>query len=265
MKLFCLILPLLLFKGCVMPPKPTPPPADVPSAGALAGAGSAQESKVSASVAAARKANESNPAGVAKDAVEKELSVAAANLHPATAADADEAFGRVKLALAGDAARANLAWAGAVQNGLELMQKVNDLQAKVDQEKAKAAADLAQLRKDYEQQVKDAHDEERRKADQKLNLILQLLTFGGGALSLVGAGVVTVLAGSIPILGPNIARALGLAGATLFSLGLLIRSVDRFVDSHPYIFWGGLVLVGLCAVAAAALAYSNHHHETPAK
>lgn len=251
---FAAFLAVLLF-GCTATP-PAPPPSDVPSAPALAAAGGEQLGEASAAVEAARQINQHNAPGVARDQVDAVLSVASANLPEAAGARVNHFLAIAQKAFAGKPDEAVTEWAAERALGSARLARIAELERKVAAERAAAALEL-------QRQLKAARDQAQREADAKERLWLMLLFFGGGAACLVGAAVVGQLGAAVPMFGPRAALGLGIAGAVLLGIGVLIRTVDRLLEQHPFLFWGGLIFAGLAVVAAIALIYANHRHATP--
>jgi hypothetical protein len=255
---------LILTVASIMPrgchTVPTPPLANVPSAPALSSATSDQLSKAAAAVHAAAAGNQQNTDTRTQPAVAGELSVAAANLPQPKAKDSAEAMARLNAALSGDLVTAQAGWTKALGDAASLSARVHDLEAQVTKERTDAAAELARQLSAKDAEIAAAKDKAKREADAKLNFWLQIGCFGGCALCFIVAVASLQLAATVPFFGPMITRCAAIAGGILLALGLIIRSVDRFVDQHPQLFVGALITVGVAAVAAGALAYSNHQH-----
>lgn len=261
-------LPLFVFaisltpKGCHT--VPTPPPTNVASAPALSDATAVRLSKAAAAVQAASAGNDQSSDDKTKPAVAGELSVAAANLPAPKADDSAEAMARVNAALSGDLVKAQAGWTKALGDAASLSAKLVELEAQVQKERSNAAAEIARQLAAKDAEIAAANDKAKHDADAKLNFWLQIGCFGGCALCFIVAVASLQLAATVPFFGPMITRCAAVAGGILLALGLIIRSVDRFVDQHPQLFAGALITVGVAAIAALALAYANHRHSLPA-
>ncbi len=239
----------LLFGLVTCEPRKTPPPANVISAPALKAASSEQQSKASAAVEAATSANLVNPDGAPKTATAGELSVASANLPPPEDKDRIEALARVNLALKGDLLSANAEWAKARDAGAALSARVAQLELQVETERKQAAIEL-------QRRIQAIQDEARAKTRQTQTYIF----FGGGALLIAAAAAILFLGASVPMFGPKAAIAVGGAGLALILVGTLLNAINNFIEQHPYIFWGTLVMAAAGCVAAGALMFANHQH-----
>ncbi|MCM2276101.1 MAG: hypothetical protein NDI75_15035 [Candidatus Didemnitutus sp.] len=241
--------------GCKSTPAP-PPASDVASAGRLSEATHEQQSKAAAAVQAASTANEQNPDGNPKEAVRGELSVASANLPEPSDKDRVDALARANLALSGKLSDAEAKWAAARDEAAALRSRIAELEQQVKREREEAAREL-------QRQLQAARDEAQREAEARERLVLTLIFFGTGALLLVGGVACGVLSAQIPMLGPRAATAIGAAGGLLICVGMLIRFVERLMDRHPGLFWGGIVGAVALVAIALSLIYANHRHAKP--
>lgn len=244
-------------KGCKTPP--APPPADVPSASSLGSTNAERLGTAAAAVAAAREANQQNSAGPARDATEGALSVAASNLPTPPVERLDFFRGIVAKAFAGKLDDAESEWAAERGLGSARLRRIAELEEQVKRERSAAAEEL-------KRQLAEARDEARRAADAKERLVLMVIFFGLGAACIIGAVLVGQLGVVVPMFGPRAAVGFGIAGALLIVVGILVRFVDRLMERHPVVFWGGILAAVFAAAAAALLIYANHrhHHDAPA-
>lgn len=240
-------------KGCHTVPTP-PPPANVASAPALAAASTQQQSKAAAAVAAATAANDANPPGPAQVATAGELSVAQASLPAPADADRAEALARVNAALTGRLDEAQQGWAKARTDAAALADRVKALEEQVAAERTAAAAEL-------KRQLDEARSQARKEAEAKERLLITAIFFGVGALLILGAAAVLFLRAQVPIFGPQVAIWLGAAGMALILTGIIVRAVERLIEDHPFIFWGGITAAVLAVVASVVLMIANHHHQ----
>lgn len=252
---------LCVTPGCgITWPLRSKPPTVVATSGSeakLAGATAAQSAEASAAVQAARDLNSRGSDDVAKNAVEGTLAVAAGNLPVPSAKATDDLRKIGERLFAGDGEGARKAWSLRSDLAQAQAARIAELQATVARERAESAETL-------KRQIDEARNQAKAEADAKLNFWLQIGLFGGGALLIVAGLASLQLAAAIPFLGPNITRLLFAAGGSAFALGLLIRSIDRFVDQHPVMFYSGLIALALGLIGAAVLFYANHHHHSTA-
>lgn len=235
------LLAAIVPKACTTTPAPT----QVRSASALGEAKDDQASKAAASVAAARTANQQNPDSPAKSAVEGELSVAASNLPLPKEADAKEADARVALALTGEIAKAQLAWAKARADADVLAKKVDDLERKVAEEQAKAAAEIARI---------------KREADERQAGFVVRVCAGVGAAVLLGS---IALAAFLIWSGTANPKSLGACAIGVVS-AIGCFALTQFL-AHPWIPYavGGLIL--LLGVIAFVMWLKSHFEVHDAK
>lgn len=225
-----------------------PPPANVKSAPALGTANTEALSQAAAFVVAGREANQSNPEGAARDAVEGSLATAGSFLPAPGPKHLSFARSQAQAALAGRLADAQAAWALAQQSGDALRQRITALEKQVAAEREAAAVEL-------QNQLSKA----QRDADNRQRAIITYILFGSSVLCIIAAVVVANFASVVPQFGPRAALGFGVAGGVLFGLGMAMRIVERMMTEHPLVFWGSLLGVVVALVVAASLIYSNHH------
>lgn len=276
----CPILLLGLLSTCIKPAPIAAPvvapagPATVAVAPAVAEAGKAQaaiNSKISAAAGVILDLNATQAAGPATAGIEGEASGIKQLAGEPTAEDQAAALKRKATDLAGDLAKitgqyqhehdANVS----LRTRAELAEKTRDdaiAAAKLEQEsqRVKFQAEIDRITAAANARVASAALEAKAEQDAKINFWLQIGSFGLGVVFCIGAVAAGQFAVAAPFLGPNIIRCLWAIGGGLIALGLLIRSVDRFIDAHPYLFYGLLIGMAVALVAAAILAWSNHHH-----
>lgn len=258
----------LLFSGCPQkksvdkPQEVSITSTDTKERDAVRSAISEKESKAAASVAAARRANESNPDGNPKTATEAELNLASQNLPAPSPADLNAALERVNAALRGDLKTAQSSWLKAEKENASLSErlaKAEELAKKKDDENAlKLSLRESEWKKAFsakEAEMRDAVNAERQKAEAEMKRLIGYFFFGFSAICIVaGVACLTVLS-SLAFVGPKVIAGLFISAACLSGTGvLLIRAM-----SSPWISRG----VGICAVlaiATLAIAYANHKH-----
>lgn len=230
--------------------KTPPPPTHVPSEPALGSATAARLDEIGAHAEAAEVAAQHIVDPNVKAAVLGPLSVIR-RLAPGPYPDETRAaaLALVNKALEGKLTEAHAGWAVARNEADKKAARIRELEAAVEREKIAAAAEI-------ERRLDDA----RQKAEAKQRLIYGLIFFGGAAVCAIAGFAVSSLAATVPIFGPNIARMCFGAAIVLGVMGLLMRIVDRLMDNHPLIFWGGLSFVILAAVAACVFLIANRHH-----
>lgn len=252
-------LPVFVFLSVLAPrgchTVPLPPPANVPSAPALGEAEKTRLSQIGAHAEAAETANAKQPPGPVTNAVAGPLSVIRQLAGPATDKDRAAALALVNAALAGRVAEANAGWVQARADATALTEQLKMLEAQVAAERIEAAAEL-------KRQLERARNEERARAEAREKLIVTCIFFGTGALCLLGAIAVVALKATVPIFGAEAALWLGIAGGVLIGTGILIRAINRLIEDHPVLFWGGLITAGLAVTGAVFLMRANHHHNT---
>lgn len=257
-----LAIPLLAF--ALIPPKcqttpPPPPPANVASAPALATATEARMSKLSAHAEAADVAADKIAEPLVRTSVKGPLSVVRSLAGPATDADRAAALALVVQAQAGKLDAANAGFATARADAAALTTRLRELETIVAAERAAAAGEL-------QRQLAAARDEARRAAVARERTLKTMIFFGLGAALCLAAVASVFLRAYLPFLGPNVTVAIGAGGVMLLLLGIVTRAIERLIDDHPYIFWGGLLFTVCALVGAVALIFANHHHakEAPA-
>jgi hypothetical protein len=201
---------------------------ETPAEAKLDSAQTKQLSAAAAAVDAANVANQANPDGLPKTAVNGELEVADANLPPASAADGKAALERVNEALAGDLEKSRAGWAAAIQEGNTLSSKVSDLEKQVAVERATAA-------------------EAQRKATDRLCVIAALAVGGalfvGAALSLAAAlyfGLTKLKLGAagLALCGAGAFFAATQVGTTRFDVLAMIVLIGG-IGGLVYVVWFG--------------------------
>lgn len=235
--------------GCRTISKP-PPPANVVSAPALGLAQKTQLSQIGAHAEAAETANAKQPPGPITNAVAGPLSVIRQLAGPATDKDRAAALALVNAALAGRVAESDAGWAQARADANALTERLRTLEAQVAAERIAAAVEL-------KRQLEQAHDEERAKASAAERRMIGWIFYGGAALCLALGATAFSLIGSIPIIGPNVARGLLLTGVCLGFAGVAINQLL----AHPWIVWVALGTGAAALIGTAALMYANHHHQ----
>jgi hypothetical protein len=259
MKLLAIpLLAALAMPHCQSVP-PAPPPANVATAPKLEAASTDRLSQISAHAEAAEVAAQKIPDMLIRRSVQGPLSVVRSLAGPAKDADRAAALALVVEAQAGKLDQAETGWAKARADAGALVARVADLEATVTRERAAAAVELSR-------QLQDARDQARRESEARERVIKTWLFFGLGTLLILAAVASFFLRAYLPFLGPQVSLWLGIGGAALILTGIIVRSVERLIEDHPFIFWGGL-LGAICAVVgAAALMLANHHHAklTPA-
>lgn len=246
MKTSLRLVALLALAGCVSAPLPPPQVSPTPPV-----VEATLASKVSAAIEGAKLANESNPDGLPKQAVERELKIASAPLPPPTATDLNAAIDRVELMIAGKLDEADKAYAMA-------QSEIMSLKEQLIKERAAAAiklqSEINRLEKEKVDAVRAAKDEAEKEQRRLLNFIFH----GCGALLvLVGVGCFTFLS-SIPFLGPRIGLMLISAGAASIGAGIAVN----WVLSHAWVLW---IAIGVPLLVAIAFAFVNHHHASTTK
>lgn len=228
---------------------PAPPPANVASAPALGAASDSRLSGISANAEAASFANSKQPVGPITAAVAGPLSVIQKLSGPATDADRAAALALVNQALGGKVAESEAGWVKARSDAEALSAQVSSLEKQVAAERISAAAEL-------QRQLSAARDEEHAKAAAEQRRLIGWIFYGGGALLLVLGGVAFSLIASVPMIGPNVCRALLGSGALLIIAGISINELL----AHPWVIWTCLGLSFAGVAVAAALTFANHHH-----
>ncbi len=131
--------------------------------------------------------------------------------------------------------------------------RVQELEAQLERERTAAATEL-------QRQLAAARDEARQKSEARERAIKTWLFFGLGTLLLLAAVASIFLKAYVPQFGPNITLCLAAAGGVLILTGILVRAIERLLEDHPFIFWGGLLAAALAVAGAVALMIANHHH-----
>jgi hypothetical protein len=128
--------------------------------------------------------------------------------------------------------------------------------AKLAEQQAKHDADMAALRAQHQRDLAAA----RSAADAKARLFQVLIFSGLGAACILGAVAIRALKAYVPAFGAQAAIWLGGAGLALVLTGVLVRAIERLIDDHPFIFWGGVAAAATAAAVAIGLVIANHHH-----
>ncbi len=225
--------------------RPVPPPTNVASAPALGDAEKSRLSQIGAHAEAAEIANAKQPSGPVTSAVAGPISVIRKLAGPATDEDRATALALVNQALSGKLAEAETGWASAINNASVLNARIADLERKVEAERTAAAAELARRL-----------DEEHRRAALEERRMIGWIFYGGAALCLALGATAFSLIGSVPIIGPNVARGLLLTGVCLAVSGVAINQLL----AHPWVVWVSLGTGVAVLIGTAALMYANHHH-----
>lgn len=228
---------------------PVPPPAGVRSEPALGQATSERLSKISANAEAAESASEKIDQEVVRISVQGPISVIRSLSGPASDKDRAEAMALVVKAQAGKLNEAQIGWNTAKSQANALNARIQALESEVKAQKVQAANDLkAQL------------DKVRQEAEAEQRRLIGYIFYGGGAFLLILSLVAASVATSMPFLGPNAVKGLGLAAMGLLATGLGMN----YLLSHPWIIWVGLIVTGIAFFGACGLMWSNfkHHQET---
>jgi hypothetical protein len=249
-----LIVLFLSLTGCSLfkATPPAPPPSQVVSAPILTAAQDKSLSKISASNSGIVRALGPLPDSAPKAAAIGETTVIALQAGEASASDLKAAYERVDAGLRGDLASANALLDAARAEAVTDKAKIEALEAKVKAEQSAASIEL-------QRQLAAARDEARKEADMQQRKIAAYIFYGGAFLLGAAAAVVLFTASSVPMFGPKVAIALGVAAATSALLGVTVNELL----SNPWIIRTLLGLLVAAAAVAGGLAYANHHHAKP--
>jgi hypothetical protein len=250
-------LALCLLPGCKTGSQISAPPEEVKSAEPLRVEEQNRLSQISAQAEAAEVANSMQATSPAQTATAGPISGIRTLSGLAKESDRKAALEAVNAALSGDLIRAKSGWALAKADAEALNNRILELQSAAKAEREQAARDRIA-------EVAAARSEERKKAEAKERLIYTLVFFGGAGVFAIGAVLCGQFAMALPIMGPNIIRMLWAASAISGVIGLLLRTIDRMMDEHPYLFYTGVGLIGATLTTAGVLAWSNHNHDKAA-
>jgi hypothetical protein len=237
-------------RGC----QTIPPPVNVASAPALAESEKSRLSLIGAHAEAGEVANAKQPPGLITQAVAGPLSVIRQLAGPASDKDRAAALALVNAALTGRVAESEAGWMQARADATALTERLKTLEAQVAAERIAAATEL-------KRQLEQARDEARAKAAAAERSMIGWIFYGGAALCLALGATAFSLIGSVPIIGPNVARGLLLTGVCLGFAGVAINQLL----AHPWVVWVSLGSGVAVLIGTAALMYANHHHAQSAE
>lgn len=277
----------LLFLAFALPschPLPAPPvvapvgPATAAVDPAIAATIKAQEgqlaanqavlSKVSASAGAITSINSGQPIGPRTDGIAGEATLIRSVAGEPTAADALAASERARIVAEGKAADIAKAYASAAQQAQEAAKALVSTQAALDSAnaalsaqqasaKAEQATQAASLQRTIDKIQADANARVAA-AESKTRTIQQAILFGLGAILFAGGMVVLLGMASIPSFGPRAGFALLAAGAGLIAVGVVVSTVQTFLDRHPWVVGTAIGVCAILTTVAACLVYGNH-------
>jgi hypothetical protein len=209
-----------------------------------------RQSVAAANVQAARGANELNPEGNPKAAVEGALSVAQASLPDPRPEHAAKALADVNAALRGDLKTANAAWAQAIAERKQADSELVALQKILDAERRTNAEALRDRDSALLRTINDLKADIQRQKDEAKNAVLKdqvlYLNIAGGLFAL-GFGVATAFGGIATLR----------AGAwILLPLSLLAFGIAQIVG-QAWFLWAVLGAVSVIAGIFIYLAVRN--------